>query len=381
MGSTVWIGADTLTWPEGGGHGWVYLNWALGLRSLGCDVVWLESADPGLPESELVSLLEQLERNLEPYGLSRSIALSSKSDDPLSEGLTERCVDLDLASDADLLLNLSYDAHGAALRRFRRTAMLDIDPGLTQTWASAGDLHIPDHDVYLTIGEGAAEPSKDTHWHHVAPCVALDWWPVRRAADDAAFSTVSAWDTHGDWVIAGEHSYPNNKKTGFLPFLSLPSLTDHPLELALCLEADEDLKLVPHEETERRALESLGWRVVHSYAVARSPVDYQRYLQRSKGEFSCAKPSGPRMQNAWISDRTLCYLASGKPAVVQHTGPSRILPDAAGLFRFRTMPEAARALDEVVSDYERQCGLARQLAEEHFDAEVVGRRLLELTLP
>ena len=87
-----------------------------------------------------------------------------------------------------------------------------------------------------------------------------------------------------------------------------------------------------------------------------------------------------QLENAWISDRTLCYLASGKPAVVQHTGPSRFLPDAAGLLRFRTLEEAVRALSVVESAYERHCQAARALAEEHFDARKVVRRVLEIAL-
>jgi hypothetical protein len=134
--------------------------------------------------------------------------------------------------------------------------------------------------------------------------------------------------------------------------------------LALCLGYDG----------ERVELEERGWRVRHSYEVTSTPWGYQRFVQGSRGEFSCVKPSCVRLQNAWISDRTLCYLASGKPAVIEHTGPSRFLPDAAGLLRFRTMDEAVRCLETVVADYERQCGLARALAEEYFDAgKVVGR--------
>jgi hypothetical protein len=86
------------------------------------------------------------------------------------------------------------------------------------------------------------------------------------------------------------------------------------------------------------------------------------------------------LQNAWISDRTLCYLASGKPAVVQHTGASRFLPDAEGLFRFRSLEEAARALSTAESDYERYGRLARALAEEYFDAHKVVGRVLERAL-
>src|SRR5207244_13360308 len=116
-----------------------------------------------------------------------------------------------------------------------------------------------------------------------------------------------------------------------------------------------------------------------SWEVSRTPEAYRTYIQQSKGEFSCAKPSCMLLQNAWISDRTLCYLASGKPAVVQHTGASRFLPDAEGLFRFRTVEEAARALSAVESDYEHHSRLARELAEE-FDSRQVVARVLERAL-
>jgi hypothetical protein len=175
-----------------------------------------------------------------------------------------------------------------------------------------------------------------------------------------------------DWMGDEENGYQNDKRTGFLPFLDLPRYTTQPLELALCLSADE--------EDEHTMLQQRGWRVQDSWKVTSTPQDYQRYIQSSLGEFSCVKPSCVRLQNAWISDRTLCYLASGKPAVVQNTGPSRFLPDRAGLFRFRDIKDAARCLERVMADYEQQCKAARALAEEHFDARKVIRRLLELAL-
>ena len=82
----------------------------------------------------------------------------------------------------------------------------------------------------------------------------------------------------------------------------------------------------------------------------------------------------------WISDRSLCYLASGKPVVVQDTGPSSFLPNGEGMFRFRTLADIASAFDSINADYERQCNLARHLAEEHFDAEVVVSGMLEQAL-
>jgi len=85
-----------------------------------------------------------------------------------------------------------------------------------------------------------------------------------------------------------------------------------------------------------------------------------------------------KLQNAWISDRTLCYLASGKPAVVQHTGNSEFLPDAEGLFRFRTAEEAVKSFETIAADYDHQCTLARQLAEEYFDGRRVLKPMLEM---
>jgi hypothetical protein len=127
-------------------------------------------------------------------------------------------------------------------------------------------------------------------------------------------------------------------------------------------------------------LRKRGWRVRDAQELAATPWDYQRYIQNSLGEFSCAKPSCLRFQNAWISDRTLCYLASAKPSVVQHTGPSSFLPDSSGLFRFRTIEEVLCFLEKAVSDYEEEGKNARALAEEYFDAKKVVRSVLERAL-
>src|SRR3989442_10346718 len=107
---------------------------------------------------------------------------------------------------------------------------------------------------------------------------------------------------------------------------------------------------------------------------------YRAYVQSSRGEFSCAKPSCIEFQNAWVSDRTLCYLASGKPVVAQHTGPSSYLPDGEGMFRFSTLEDAVWAFAEIERDYRRHCDVARAIAETHFDASAVLRRVADLAL-
>jgi hypothetical protein len=206
----------------------------------------------------------------------------------------------------------------------------------------------------------------------------MEWWPVRAAPDDAPFTTVSHWSTSKEWVTFGAETYHNDKRSGFVPFLDLPQHTPQPLELALCLAADEHLSLEPDEEEERQDLEARGWRVRHSQTVSTTPWAYQQYIQGSRGEFSCAKPSCMRLQNAWISDRTLCYLASGRPAVVQGAGAERHLPRTLGLQFFASPDEAADALAAVERDYARASGEARTLAEEIFATRVVLPRFLAL---
>ena len=127
-------------------------------------------------------------------------------------------------------------------------------------------------------------------------------------------------------------------------------------------------------------MEQHGWRVRDSRVVTSTPERYQAYIQGSRGEFSCAKPSCMKLQNAWVSDRTLCYMASGKPAVVQDTGPSTVLPNGLGMFRFSSMEQAVDAIDAVNTDYARHCRAAREVVEAHFDASAIVRSILDTAL-
>ncbi len=278
------------------------------------------------------------------------------------------------------MLNFHYAISPTLLGWARRTALMDIDPGLLQLWMSRGQLSVPEHDRYFSIGETvgtsrALFPDCGIRWIHSPPPVCLELWPAAFDASCEVFTTVSGWWS-GRWIEVEENGeevlLENTKRAAFLPFVDLPRHTSQPLELALDL-ADSDADV-------RRMLEDHRWRVCHGREVASTPERYQAYIQRSRGEWSAAKPSCMRFQNAWVSDRTLCYLASGKPAVVQDTGPSTFLPKDEGLFRFNTVAEAAAALEAVNADYERHCRAARELAESYFDAKKVARRILEAAL-
>jgi hypothetical protein len=377
MSISICVFANTIGFSAGGGLTWEYLNWVLGLQALGCQVTWLELVGPGVPDQKMIAALKQ---RLERYGLAESVALCSRTGDAIPRDALAGCVSLDDISDLDLLVNMAYSTPPRLMQHFRRSMFVDVDPGLTQIWMSeGGGLNVGPHDIYFTIGEtvgrpGALFPHLGLDWHYTPPCVALEWWPhCEGMAPGAAFTTISQWYAD-EWVDYGGELYSNNKREGFLPFLDLPRHTCQPLELALCLAPEED-------DDERAVLKECGWRLREAHTVSSTPWDYQAYIQSSLGEFSCAKPSCMRLQNAWISDRTICYLASGKPAIVQHTGRSGFLPDAAGLFRFSNLGEARCYLERAMSDYGRQCKLARALAEEYFDAKKNLKRVLEKALP
>jgi hypothetical protein len=305
---------------------------------------------------------------------------------------------------ADLLLNFHYAIDPRLLAYARRTALVDIDPGLLQYWMGTGQLDVPPHDHYLTTGETVGTPAArfpdcGLRWIHIRPPVCLDLWPFIYEPHAEAFTTVSSWST-ADWLRMQENGETvlreNTKRVAFLQFAELPRHTSQRLELALYLlerdgedrggalleqvEKEALLQQVEKDAVDRARLEQHGWRLRHSREVAGSPEAYRAYVQQSRGEFSCVKPSCVDLQNAWISDRTLCYISSGKPVVVQHTGPSAVLPHGEGMFRFTSLHEAAEAFATINADYERHCRAARDLAETHFDASKIMEQLLNATL-
>lgn len=387
MSVTVCIGpANTVAYPKGGGHLWVYLHWALGLRALGCRVIWLEGIDIDDSDGSAAArrrrrggdvreCVATLKARLERYGFADALALYAMNGEPLPADLAKGSVDLDEAANADLLLNLWHSQPARVVQRFRRSAFVDTDPCVLQIWMTTGDIQLAPHDIYFTIGEtvgtpAARFPDGGVRWHYTPPPVFLAEWPQARARPSAPYTTITHW-WGGTFEFQGV-TFSNEKRLAFLDYAELPSRTTAKFELAVCLGE--------HYQEWQARFEPLGWRMREAWDVSATPEQYRAYIQQSRGEFSCVKPYCVLFGNSWISDRTLCYLASGKPAVVQHTGQSRFLPEAEGLFRFRSMDEAVGALATIEADYERHCRLARTLAEEYFDSRRVVARVLERAL-
>jgi hypothetical protein len=380
--TTVVVSAHNVaSFPEGGGHFWVYMQYVQGLRRLGCEVYWLEALLSSGDAERDAAALAVFERRMDRFGLGGKV-ITYRSQSGGDGGEARDYVGLRGAEAeavfcrADLLLNFHYAIDPRLLSCFRRTALVDIDPGLLQFWISRGQLAVGPHDYYFTTGETVGTPDArfpdcGIQWLRIRPSVCLDAWPYVGRGGRGVFTTVSNW--YGlDWIVDGDEVHENTKRVAFLRYAELPRLTLQRLELALFL--------IDTDAADRELLEHHGWRIRHSREVAGTPEAYQAYVQSSRGEFSCAKPSCIMFQNAWVSDRTLCYLASGRPVVVQDTGPSAFLPNGEGMFRFSSLGEAVEALAAVNADYERHRRAARELAESYFDARKTCQRILDLAL-
>ena len=375
-GTSVCIGsAFVAQYPRGGGVFWVPLQYVRGLRDLGHDAWWLEVLwTQGDPASDR-HCIDVFWRQARAFGVADQVALLYFPDSARDDAAPGRVEHLGMSEAAfagrrrdALLLNLANSVTAPLRAGFARCALFDVDPGTFQLWAREWDMGVGSHGAYLTIGMNLGAPDSPipldgVPWARVWPTVHLPSWPLQAAPPPhACYTTVTQWWNNHYAFLDGE-TYDCNKRSGFLPLLALPRRAGVPLEIAANLHADE---------TEDRALLAQhGWRLVDPEAVAGSAHEFQRYVQESRGEVSATKPAYVKARAGWISDRTICYLASGRPCVVEATGAEAHLPPSPGLRFFRSLDEAVEAVRAVEADHPAAARAARTLAEEVFSTRVV----------
>jgi hypothetical protein len=278
-----------------------------------------------------------------------------------------------LAESSDLLLSIGGQPPPAGpLLAVPRKAYIDVDPGFTQVWAHQKDLGFDRYDFFFTLGQNVGRPdfpipSQGIDWTPMLPPVDLDRWPARIDESCTRFSTVADWRGSQE-AIYGDQFY-SGKRSEFVRFLDVPLLAEQRIELALTIGQQdyEDVGL----------LDGHNWRVRDPSSYAGDPESYQEFIQNSRAEFSVAKSGYVRSNSGWVSDRTACYLASGKPALVQSTGFEWRLPTGKGLLTFTTPEDAVAGIHDINSRYLEHCAAARAIAEEHFDSNKVLASVLE----
>lgn len=365
----------TSSWPEFAGSSWVRLQYLLGLDRLGVEAFWvdrLNEIDPIQHHHTLDYLVRRFDRMAEDFGFAGRYCIVYNGGER-HFGLTEAELNR-LARDTDLVLNLGgYFPPESALMSARRRAYVDVDPGYTQLWAQQVDMGFDRHDVFFTVGQniGSAAfrvPDSARTWNPILPPVVLNQWPPHVGPGYRRFSTIADWRGSQKAVLNGK--LLEGKREQFLRFARLPLETGERFELALCIGQ--------YDYRDLGRMSRCGWEVRDSYAYAGDPHSYREYIQNSRGEFSAAKTGYVKTLSGWISDRTACYLASGKPAIVQSTGLESRLPTGKGLLTFRTLEGAVARVREVNADYLGHCAAARQLAEKYFDSDKVLSSMLEI---
>lgn len=381
MAGTILIAGSLAQRPGQGGHTWVFLQYLLGFRRLGWDVLFLDWLSPAMCVDEAGAPcafqnsvnLRYFQRVMTAFGLDGAFSLDYNQGEQVV-GIPRGAV-LERAQDAAFLLNvMGFLQDEAILDAVSRRVFLDIDPGFGQMWYALGlgDL-FHGHDAFVTIGErigqvDCAIPTCGLDWLTTPPPVVLDRWP---AAEDAPhhgqFTSIASWrgpfgpiDYQGCTYGLRVHE--------FRKFFPLPQASSAPFELALAIH--------PAEEKDRAALAAHGWRLTDPVAAAADPWKYRAYIRASMAEFMVAKNMYVQARSGWLSDRSLCYLASGRPVVAQDTGFRDRYPTGEGLLPFSTLEEAAEAVEAVRRDYRRHARAARRLAETCFDSDVVLTRLL-----
>jgi hypothetical protein len=366
-----------------GGVIWDYLHYLLGFRSLGHEVLYLEDSGawPYDPEAGTITedcsfALRSLNKIFHDFDLDHSWVYRNGADGKF-HGAGEK-IAREWLRNGDLLVNVSsagwlrdYDL------RVGHKMFIDGDPMFCQIGLLDGSNpqyagRLRDHDSHFTFGLSVGQPDcpvpvDGITWRPTVQPIAIDQWPVTPVASDAPWTTVMNWASYRPKVWEGR-TY-GQKNLEFNRFMDLPSKTNTPLRLAMGLGVDGQR---PAQE-----LRKLGWDLVEPQEVVPDHQAYRSFLTSSRGEWSVAKHGYVEGRTGWFSCRTACYLAAGRPAVVQETGWSRHLPSSRGVLPFTTVDEAAAGLAELNRNYSEHSKAAREIALEFFDAKKVCRDLLQ----
>jgi hypothetical protein len=367
--------------PHRGGHASVFLQYLLGFKRLGWDVLFVDvlgrdAAVDGrgrrcAPESSTGA--RYLRGVAERSGLGADVTLLDDAGRPVLG--RSRAEVAERVRRSDLLLNvMGFLDDEQLLEHARLRVFLDIDPGFGQMWKA---LDLADvfagHHAFATVGlnVGAPEctiPTCGIDWITTPPPIVLDQWPVAPSNPGGPFTSVCAWRGPFGPIEYGGTRY-GLRVHELRRLAALPRRSDERFELAL--------EIHPADGRDRELLQRNGWSLADPVAVAGTPERYREYIQRSKGELMVAKGMYVTSRSGWLSDRTAAYLASGRPVVCQDTGLRERVPEGRGLVLYSSLEEAAEGVAAVAGDYRRHARAARGIAEAVFGSDRVLGTLVE----
>jgi hypothetical protein len=372
-----------LFWYPLAGVTYQFLHYLIGLRRLGYDAYYIEDSgrwiyDPRINEfsPDATGNLELVVPVLQAHGFGDRWAFRGNYPDGQCYGMTESQI-LQLYREADAFLNVTgaqeiREEH----RAVRRRIYVESDPFASQVKVAKADAGMVEmlaaHDMHFSFGEnlGAADcatPIVKFNWQPTRQPVAVDLWNHTDAVGGSTYTTITTWHNKGKNLEWRGDTWYWTKDREFEQFLDLPQRRPALVfELATSVEPEVQRLLLEH-----------GWRQSGSLEISRDADLYKRYIQQSRGEFTVARDQYVRPNTGWFSDRSVCYLAAGRPVITQETGFSKYVPSGKGLFGFRTMEDILCAVDAIESNYTANCRAAREIAAEYFAAEKVVGSLMK----
>jgi hypothetical protein len=363
-----------------GGQAWTSLQYLLGLHALGHEVFYLEDCG----RSSWVFIWEKedwtheldypaayVHACLEPFGFGDRWIYR---DNYRSLGIPLKKF-LEICARADLLIMRAVPFWNwrPEYEQPRRRVFIDVDPGFTQIAIANGDQGLAEGiakaERRFSYGQriGAEDcpiPTIGGPWLKTVPPVFLPEWRWAEA-EGTHFTSVMRWQGFRETTFGGIAYGQRDKE--FPRFLDLPRLTSQRFCIA-------QMGIKPE------TLTSHGWETVHGEVISRTPGSYREFIQTSRAEFSVPKNGYVKMRGGWFSDRSVCYLASGRPVLIEDTGLGDWLPVGEGVLTFDDPAEAAARIANINSDYNRHRQAARRLAEDVFSTERVLPQFLDLAL-
>lgn len=363
-----------------GGLVWHHFQYALGLKLLGHDVLFLEDSEdyPSCYNPITFELstdpsygLKFVDTIFSNYGLKGQWAYF---DYHTSQWFGKSSVEVArFLNESDLLLNISgVNPLRDEVQNIPIKVFIDTDPVFTQIRLLKDPISnalAKDHNVFFSFGEnirnkGCQIPDDQFPWIPTRQPVIPQLWKNGKVSKKGNWTTVMQWDSYkkAEW----DGKIFGMKSTSFQPYFDIPKIINEPFELALGSES------APRDD-----LKAMGWIINNPAVVSKTPETYQKYISESKGEWSVAKDGYVSTYSGWFSERSAAYLMSGKPVVVQDTGFSKNIETGQGLFSFKEPEDLKSIFNEVERDYSFHSIRAREIALEYFHYEKVLKNLLK----
>ncbi len=359
-----------------GGAAWAVLQYILGLRRLGHRVLFAEPVHEWSP----AGALQDSANTAFMAGISEAFELDDcwsvfEPGGGQCAGLSQSRMRQEAGS-CDLLLNISgLLAEDELMHAIPVRAYLDLDPAFTQLWQDVQgvDMSFSRHNRFATIGMRIGQPDCPIplcglDWKRTLQPVVLEHWPFvpPPAEVGGQLTAIANWRSYGS--IEADGVFYGQKAHSWRPLMKLPRLLKRPVAAALAIHPDERGDLVE--------LRAGGWNLIDPESATATTEAYQRFVRDCWAELGIAKSGYVHSRCGWFSDRSVCFLASGRPVVAQETGFSEFLPCGEGLLPFEDSESAAEAVQRLEKDYSGHVRSARRIAEGHFDSDRVLKGLL-----